>query len=125
MPTAIAKRLAEIRSGQELSAQAFADQLDARADYRVSYVTVLAYESEEGTKKIPAEYCLAVARAYGLPIEYVMGMTDDPRPPAPPSAAEQALDMTERQLQQVMATLAAVRRAQALGQVPPVPPASE
>jgi hypothetical protein len=101
-----------------------ADRL-TEAGYELTDVTVLAYEKQGGgTAKIPAAYCLAVAETFGYPIEYALGLAADPRPPASPERAVQAVADAEKQLLEVVATLRAARRAEVTGQAPapPAPP---
>jgi transcriptional regulator with XRE-family HTH domain len=91
----IAKRLAEIRTAAGLSGEGFAAYLAEHAKHEVSYVTVLSYEYDKErpnkkVAKVPAAYCMVVARAFGYSPEYVMALTDDPRP-VPPDRAVAAL----------------------------------
>jgi transcriptional regulator with XRE-family HTH domain len=120
----IAERLAEIRASKKLSAQGFADMLADAGEHELTHVTVLAYESTEGTGKVPAAYCLAVAKACGLPVEYVLALTDDPHPPAPDvagqtvAAVRMLLDMASRdptKVSRVLATIEAIQRARGGG----------
>lgn len=66
----------------------FAKILEVKSGYSVSDVTVLGYEKEgsAGTEKIPAAYIAAVARAFGESVEWILGLTDERRPPDPTSA---------------------------------------
>ena len=66
------RRLRDIREDRDLPQRALAELL------HVSQATYSRYES--GTLDIPSGALIALARFYGTSIDYLVGLTDDPRP---------------------------------------------
>lgn len=94
----IAARLALIRRAEKLGARPFAERV-GKAGYPVTYASVLAYEADGGTEKVPAAYCVAVARAFGLSVEYVLGLRDE-RAVVPPTEAQKRLRNIAREIRE-------------------------
>ena len=69
---AMYRRLRDIREDRDLPQRALAELL------HVSQATYSRYES--GTLDIPSGALIALARFYGTSIDYLVGLTDDPRP---------------------------------------------
>lgn len=61
----IAHRLAEVRAASGLGVRPFAERI-TQAGYAVSYGAVSAYEREDGTEKVPADYVAAVCDAFNI-----------------------------------------------------------
>ena len=61
----IAHRLAEVRAASGLGVRPFAERI-TQAGYAVSYGSVSAYEREDGTEKVPADYVAAVCDAFNI-----------------------------------------------------------
>lgn len=122
----IAGRLAQIRAERRLSAEKFAGVVKA-GGYPVTDVTVLAYESEEGTKKIPGDYLAAVARVFpeASPAWLLLGR--DEEGVHGEHVARRALREIARLVDEVRPTLieaeatAASSEAISAGEAPPTP----
>lgn len=69
---AMYRRLRDIREDRDLPQRALAELL------HVSQATYSRYEN--GTLDIPSGALIALARFYGTSIDYLVGLTDDPRP---------------------------------------------
>lgn len=88
----IATRLKLARKDQGLGTRDFAAEVRKRTGFRVSHNMVSAYE---GRTRAPAAYVAAVAAAFGEPVDWLLGLSDERRPPDP-TAAERAFRMIAR-----------------------------
>jgi len=66
------QRLRHLREDHDLN------QLTVAAELHVSQTTYSRYES--GTLDIPTASLIVLAKFYGTSVDYLLGLTDDPRP---------------------------------------------
>ena len=67
------KRIAELRNDRDKTQQEIADMLICNRQVYARY--------ERGIREIPVSMLLDLARYYGVSVDYLLELTDDPTPP--------------------------------------------